>query len=228
MRYFAPVRIFAGAMAVTMAFGALSSGSAAASSLTSGPSSAQLQAALLTLAQLPALGFESQPAETAADSVNDQNLLMGCQYAALGNATPSAQAIEAFTAGGGSGPYVTEALLQYPVSVAKAEMRQFAGIVNACGSFTVYYEGVEIRVSFFPEAFPALGSTTDALRMSAVVLSDADFSLATDIVAVRRGGTVLLVVNTGDPLSPGLTRTVVQSAYAKLVKKVAAPSAASQ
>jgi hypothetical protein len=162
--------------------------------------------------ELPALGFSAEPAETGTDA---GSLLAGCPFTTAGQANPLAQAAAAFSAGS-SGPDVTEALLQYPVSVAEGQLDQFAATANVCSSFPVSYHGIVIKIDIAREAFPSFGDGTVALRISSDVISDHNLTVETDLVAVRRGGTVLLIVNTGIPLDTGLTRTIVAESYAKV------------
>jgi hypothetical protein len=126
-----------------------------------------------------------------------------------------AQAGETFSAGS-SGPDVSEVLLQYPVSVAKGELAQFAETAAKCGSFPVNYHNLVIKVSITLEAFPSLGDGTVALRISADVITANNLTVDSDLVAVRRGGTVILVTNAGVPLDTGLTRTIIAEANAKI------------
>jgi hypothetical protein len=160
--------------------------------------------------ELPALGFSAEPAETGTDA---GSLLAGCPFTTAGQANPLAQAAAAFSAGS-SGPDVTEALLQYPVSVAEGQLDQFAATANVCSSFPVSYHGIVIKIDIAREAFPSFGDGTVALRISSDVIHN--LTVETDLVAVRRGGTVLLIVNTGIPLDTGLTRTIVAESYAKV------------
>lgn len=176
------------------------------------PTTAELRAALLTPAELPGLGFEAEPAETGSDS---GTLLDGCPFATVGQANPIAQAVEAFTAGS-SGPDISEALLQYPVSVAEGQMTQFAETAKVCSSFPASDDGLVLKVTIASESFPTFGGDTVALRLSAIVIKANNQTINTDIVAVRHGGTIILITNVGVPLNTALTRTIVAAASAKV------------
>jgi hypothetical protein len=176
------------------------------------PTTAELQAALLTPAELPGLGFEAEPAETGSDS---GTLLDGCPFATVGQVNPTAQAVEAFTAGS-SGPDISEALLQYPVSVAEGQMAQFAETAKVCSSFPASADGLVLKVTIASESFPTFGGDTVALRLSAIVIKANNQTINTDIVAVRHGGTIILITNAGVPLNTALTRTIVAAASAKV------------
>jgi hypothetical protein len=135
----------------------------------------------------------------------------------VGQTNPSAQAAAAFSASQ-TGPDITEALMQYPVSAAEDQMRQFAAVANECRSFPANDQGIVLAVTISREAFPSFGDQTIALRISAVVISADNQTVTSDVIAVRRGGTVVVVTNAGVPLNAALTRTVVSAAYAKLVR----------
>ena len=116
-----------------------------------------------------------------------------------------------------TGPDITEALLQYTVSAAEDQMKQFAAVANVCSSFPANEQGIVLKVTISREAFPSFGDETLALRVSAVVVRADNQTVTSDVIAVRRGGTVVVVTNAGVPLDAALTRTVASAAYAKLV-----------
>ncbi len=107
-------------------------------------------------------------------------------------------------------------LLQYPVSVAKGQMKQFAETADACSSFPVSYHNVVIKIQITREAFSSLGDETVALRISADVISANNLTVDSDLVAVRRGRTIILVTNGGIQLDTGLTRAIIAAANAKV------------
>ena len=142
-------------------------------------------------------------------------MLDGCPFATVGQVNPTAQAVEAFTAGS-SGPDISEALLQYPVSVAEGQMAQFAETAKVCSSFPASADGLVLKVTIASESFPTFGGDTVALRLSAIVIKANNQTINTDIVAVRHGGTIILITNAGVPLNTALTRTIVAEASAKV------------
>jgi len=132
---------------------------------------------------------------------------------------PIAQAQEAFSAGN-SGPDISETLLQYPVSVAKGQLAQFAETANVCATFSGNEQGVILRIVITREAFPMFGDETVALSVSADVIRDNNLTVNSDVVAVRLDGTVILITNTGIPLDTALTRTLVSAAYARVAARL--------
>ena len=179
------------------------------------PTAAELQAALLTLAELPNEGFQVEPSDSGTDP---GSLLADCPFATVGQVSSIAQESETFSAGS-TGPDISEMLLQYPVSVAKGQMEQFAETANTCSSFPVSYHGVVLKIDITREAFPSFGDDTVALRISADVISAHNLTVDSDVVVVRRGGTMILVTNAGIPLDTGLTRTMVAAAEAKVAAR---------
>ena len=113
---------------------------------------------------------------------------------------------------------MSETLLQYSVSGAEAQMRQFAQVAQACASFPVATHRVSIAVSLSREAFPVFGNDTIAVRVTAN-LAKYRLSISADIVAVRHGGTVIVVTNVALPLDSGLTQSTMAAAYAKVAAR---------
>ena len=181
------------------------------------PSQSDLEAALLTA---PEVGpnFTEQP-QGSGISVNSLN--NACP-AVGGGANPSETAIRAFVANPNSTSItdVTEELLQYPVSDAKAQLDQFAQVAKACPSFAVVIPtsslgNLTVQIGVADEAFPAVGDQTAALRVTADVIT-VGVTVSGNIVAVRHGGTVILVVNVALQVDSGLTRSVLDEAYRKV------------
>jgi hypothetical protein len=180
------------------------------------PTAEQLQSALLTLANLPsATGFQELPPIDLGSG--DANVLSGCPYATEDQATPSADVSATF---GDSliGPEIlTEDLQQYPVSVAEAQLRQFADAASKCSTFSTLLDHFNVAISLTPEAFPSYGDGTVALSLTGEVLI-VHLSTTSDLVAVRDGGTVMVITYTSatPALEYAFTRTVVATAYRKL------------
>jgi hypothetical protein len=208
--------VTAGMLIVALAGGA-DAPRVAAEPLT-GPSTAQLRAALLTVANLPVgMGFQSQPLPSAAGVTS----YAPCQFAAAGP-QPTEQADIAFT--GGSTPLdtvtVVEALQQYPVGAAVEQLQQAAEIVGHCNNTQTVQDGLHIFLNIEREAFPRYGNDTVALRLVSTIPAYYDLTILSDLVIVRHGGTVIVITNTADEqvFDPTLTRIAVAAAY----KKVAA------
>jgi len=183
-----------------------------------GPSTAQLRAALLTVVNLPAdFEFQSQPLPSGAGVTS----YAPCPPAATGP-QPTEQADIAFT--GGSTPLdtvtIVEALQQYSVSAAVEQMQQAARIVGQCNNTQTVQDGVHISLNLEREAFPSYGNGTVALRLVSTIPAYYDLTILSDLVFVRHGGTVIVITNTAEAqeFDPTLTRIAVAAAY----KKVAA------
>lgn len=183
------------------------------------PSQSDLEAALLTAPEVGS-NFTQQP---QGSGISENSLNTACP-AVGGGANPSEMAIRAFVANPNSTSItdVTEELLQYTVTDAKAQLDQFAQVAKACPSFTVVIPTsslgkLTVQIGVANEALPAVGDQTAAVRVTADVITFG-VTVSGDIVAVRHGGTVVLVVNVALQVDSGLTRSVLDEAY----KKVAA------
>jgi hypothetical protein len=178
------------------------------------PSGADLQAALLTAAELPGGGFAAEP---TGSGISLGSLQRVCPVLGGFGSGGSAQASAAYTRGG-LGPDLSETLLQASVSGAETQIGQFAQVAQACGSFSIAVNGTYAAVAITIEAFPSVGDQTVALRISAD-LPAYGVTISGDIVAVSHHGTVIVVTNVGLPLDSGLTRAVVTQAYAKVAAR---------
>jgi hypothetical protein len=215
---FAALRIMAtaGIVALALAWGA--SDSRAAAQSLAGPSPAQLQKALIGVVNLPDIGFQ----EETLPSGSSVDTFAPCPYAANGP-QPVEEADAGFTAGPSALDAITvvEALQQYPVNSAEEQLSQFAAIAaSACRDFTVDLEGLKVHVTLAHEAFPSYGNRTVALRLNATIINAGNLTFDSDLVAVRHGGTVIVITNTAQTQSfnATITRIAVSAAY----KKVAA------
>jgi hypothetical protein len=180
------------------------------------PTPAQLRQALLTVANLPDLGFQTQPLPSGA-SINSFTL---CPKAAAGP-RPTETAAVGFSAGGSGidSTQVIEALQQYSVSGATYELAHFAGTFASCSGRTIPVDHVSVYFTIAREPFPSFGNGTVALRMTAEVTSKGGLAVDADIVAVRADGTVIIITNSASSqdFNPALTRTLVKAAYQKLI-----------
>lgn len=164
-------------------------------------------------------GFAQQP---QGSGIGENSLSNACP--ALGGPNPSETAIRAFAKDPNSTSItdVTEELLQYTVSQAKAQLNQFAQVADECPSFTVVIPTSQlgkltVQIGVAVQTFPGIGDQTAAIRVTADVIT-LGVIVRGDIVAVRHGGTVILVVNVALQVDSGLTRSVAEGAF----KKVAA------
>lgn len=183
------------------------------------PTQAELEAALLTASEVGP-GFEVQ---SPGSGISEGSLNDACP-AVEGGTNPSETAIRAFEANPGSTSIedVTEELLQYTVSGAEAQLNQFAQVVNACGSFSLTIPTsigtLQVHIGLANEAFPAVGDQTAAIRVTANV-TNAGVTVTGDVVAVRYGGTVVLVVNVALEVNSALTRSVADTAFARVAAR---------
>lgn len=177
------------------------------------PTAAQLESALLTLADMPDASFQVLPPIDDSDA----SLLSSCPFATQDQATPSAD-VEADFGTSLIGPdIITEDLQQYSVGVAEAQLQQFAETAFKCSTFTTVVDKFSVAVFLAPEAIPRFGDETVALSLIADVrLPRINLSTTTDLVAVREGGTVMIIVNTAPQLDHTETTTLVRTAYQRL------------
>jgi hypothetical protein len=126
----------------------------------------------------------------------------------------SAQASESFTAGS-TGPDVSETLLQDTVKGARQMLGAFATVARTCGSFSVAVDGISLAISVGAVPFPLIGQQIAVVQVN-VTLTDYDVVISGDIVAIRHGGTVVVVTNVEYPtLDAGLTTSIARAAYSK-------------
>jgi hypothetical protein len=140
---------------------------------------------------------------------------------AVGNgASPSEMAIAAFVANPNSVSIteVTEELLQFTPDQAKAQLDLFAQVANACPEFSFQIPtsvgNVAAQIGLTQEALSGIGDQDAAIRVTAdLTIQGTDIPVYADIVAIRHGGTVILVVNAAIQLDTGLTDSVAKEAY---------------
>jgi acyl-CoA thioesterase len=95
----------------------------------------------------------------------------------------------------------------------------FRTVVSTCGSFSVTVGGLSLAVTATTVTFPQIGDQTAALQINVQVLADGVI-VSGDVVAIRYGGTVIVVTNVAYPaLSQGLTESVAAAAYAKVASQ---------
>jgi len=181
------------------------------------PDQADLQAALLTAGQLPGGGYTVQ---SAAASVGLGSLKY-CPALSAGESGVSAQASVAFTAGQ-VGPDVSEGLFQDTVTGAEQMLGAFTTVADTCGSFTTEVDGLHLAISVEPVPLPPAGDQTAAVQVNVTVTvsADEDATISGDVVAIRHGGTVIVITNVQYPqLDQGLTQEIATAAYAKVAAR---------
>ena len=173
---------------------------------------------MLTAAQVGP-GFIEQP---SGSGISDNSINSACPAAGNG-ASPSEVAIAAFVANPTSESIteVTEELLQFTPSQAEAQLNLFAQVASACPDFSFVIPSsqgnIPAQIGLTQEAFSGIGDQDAAIRVT-VDLTTAEGVVAVygDIVAVRHGGTVILVVNAALQLDTALTDSVAKQAYERV------------
>jgi hypothetical protein len=178
------------------------------------PTTADLQAALLTPAQLPGGTYTPVP---PADGTLGPGSFAGCPALSAGQSGVTAQASE-FLMAGQAGPFIDEALLQDSVSGAE-QMVSALTAVASCGAIPLTVAGTTLDVTLAPESFPALGDQQAAVAVNVSVPGGSTTVHIGDIAAVRHGGTVIEVTNVGFPLNGPLTAEVATDALAKVAAR---------
>jgi hypothetical protein len=175
----------------------------------------ELQRALLTIKDLPAGYSRTTASSSKSDAVGS------CANAKdpLEGAT-RAQA-EADFGRGTFGPFIFEVIAQQRPGTAAKGMTAFRKLLARCSSFNSRgADGTSTTGHFTPESFPRLGDDTIALRLRLQTHGgdSLNVSLAGDVVVVRTGDVVTLVMQAGfvqaPPTSPFVR--VVRRAFAKV------------
>jgi hypothetical protein len=174
------------------------------------PDQAQLQAALLTAAQLPDGSYTAEPA--AADV--GLGSLKYCPALSAGQSGVTAQASVSFN-GGETGPDISEGLFQDTVRGAEQMLGAFKTVPSSCGSFSAVVDGISLAITVGTVSLPAIGDQTATVQVN-VTLTAYDVTISGDVAAIRHGGTVIVVTNVAYPtLDQGLTQAVAAAAYKK-------------
>jgi len=183
------------------------------SALARAPTAADLRAALLTAADLPA-GYSAQP---VSDSGPGDSSLSGCPALTSDPAGVSDQAAVNLT-GPGSSLSVSETLMQLTVKDAAKAMASYAAMPASCGSFTGVVDTFPVAFSTAPLAVTAWGDQSTAVRITGNVLA-VHVLIYTDVVAVRHGGTLIVVMVVGLTPDTGFTGQIAGKAYAKVAAR---------
>jgi len=175
------------------------------------PDDTRLTSALLTSTDLPGYvesPLASSPVAGMGSSMTD----------CAGQKDPSATGRQAriMMQAGPTGPFVGETLMAMSDADATRLVRGLDQVTKNCGAFDGGSAGgVKFDVAIGHLTFPRVGDDTAAFRMTATV-EQAGAAVYAHVVAVRRGGLVVLVVamqlNSPDV---GTTEGLVQRAYAK-------------
>ena len=127
----------------------------------------------------------------------------------------SAQASVTYAAAS-AGIVISEGLFQDTVSGAEQMVGAFTTVPSTCGRFTATVGKASLPVTISAIPFPSVGEETAAVQVNITVPAYNNITVSCDMVAIRHGGTVVVVVNLDYPvLKKGLTQSVTQDAYAK-------------
>jgi len=183
------------------------------------PDQAELEAALLTAAELPGSGYTTQQGASQAGLGS----LQYCPALSAGQSGVSAQASRSFS-GGNAGPDISEGLFQDTVSGAKQMVGAFTTVPRTCGRFSTVVGGLSLAVTVSAVSFPPIGDETAAVQVNVQIpVSQSgvtyQVTISGDVVAIRHAGTVIVVTNVGYPLDEGLTESVAATAYTKVAAR---------
>ena len=133
-----------------------------------------------------------------------------CPAAGVGG-SPSAMVVSSFVASPQSPQAVTEDSCSTPSPRPGPQLSQFAAVVP-----TPLGE-VRVQASLSEVAFLGVGDQDAAIRVTATLtFGHGQFPASGDIVAVRRGGTVILVINAAAvQADTGLTQSIVRKGSAR-------------
>ena len=187
--------------------------SAPASAPSRVPTAADLQAALLTAADLPG-GYSAQP---VSESDLGGSSLSGCPALTSNPIGVSGQAAVNLT-GPGTATSVSESLMQLTAGNAAKAMASYAAMSTSCRSFTGQVDTYPVAFSTAPLAVTALGDQRTAVRITGYVLA-LHVSIYTDVVVVRHGGTLIVVIDVGLTPETAFTGQIASKAYANVAAR---------
>jgi hypothetical protein len=176
------------------------------------PSQGDLQRALLTASDLTGFTVDSSNSDAHPGASG------GCAALDSDFSSGASATAEVLLTQGATGPYLRERLRQLPVSGAAAAFAQVSSAVTTCHTFTVTDPTLgtlaltvgHLEVSTYGDATVGLRVTIKPERFPAVTLYE-------NIVAVRVGGTFMLITHTAvNGISDELTRAATSKAHAKM------------
>ena len=175
------------------------------------PDAARLGSALLGPADLP--GYVQSPLQTSPVAGMGSSMTQ-----CAGQNDPSATGSQArvMLQAGPTGPFFGETLMAMSEADATRLVQGLTQVTKNCGSFDGGSPGgMKFDVAIGHLTFPRVGDDTAAFRMTATV-EQAGAAVYARVVAVRRGGLVLLLVlmQFNSPEVSG-TEDLVRRAYAK-------------
>jgi hypothetical protein len=177
------------------------------------PTTADLQAALLTPADMPA-GYNVQPTDTAL--LGDSSL-SGCPQLTGSPPDVTAQALVDL-AGPARAPSVSETLMQVSPGHAVTAMAGYAAMAADCSQFTGVVGHYQVSFTTSPLAVSALGDQRSAVQITGLIAA-AHASIYVDFVAIRHDSTLIVVIGAGLTSSPAFTEQAASTAYARVAAR---------
>jgi hypothetical protein len=177
---------------------------------SSAPTAADLQGALLTTADMPA-GYSVQPGGGSALAGSS---ISGCPQLASNPSGVTDQATVAL-ADPPDNPSVGETLLQLSPADADSAMASYAAVATDCSQFTAVVDHYNVAFTTEPLSVGALGDQTSAVHITGHIES-ASQPIYVDFVAIRHGGTVIVLVDVSLTSDTAFTTQIASKAYAKV------------
>lgn len=196
--------------------GTTAKGSAERSTTTTAaiPSTAELDSALLTTADLPP-GWTAEPATTttAPESSADSPTDFLCPTAAEPLRQEEHDSVEASFSQSENGPFLYQALIAAPD--AEAHMADVETVFASCvgETWTADIDGEPLDMNMVETSAPTAGSESAAYRITGTA-TNAPLTLSIDFVLIRSGSVIQLygVIGIQSPLVPTTQLTVQQIA----------------
>lgn len=177
------------------------------------PTTAELQAALLTTADMPA-GYSVEP---GGGSALDGSSISGCPQLASNPSGVTAQATVGL-ADPPDKPSVGETLLQLSPADAASAMASYARIATDCSQFTAVVDHYNVTFTTAPLAVGAQGDQASAVHITGHIRS-ASRPIYVDFAAIRHGGTLIVVIDVNLTSDTAFTTQITGQAYAKVAAR---------
>jgi len=177
------------------------------------PTAAQLQAALLTPADVGA-GYVAQPVTGVGGS-----WLSACPAV---NNTPTGTSADAGVAmtDAPTGAGIGESLFQVAHSAVAGDMAAFATAPTDCATFTGVLDGIDLTFTTEPMFVARMGSQTTAMRMIATAtVQGQTITVYFDFVVIQYQNTLIVTLVSGTAPSINLDESVASAAYAKVAAR---------
>ncbi len=177
------------------------------------PSQNDVQAALLTVAEMPGFAIDSTTDSSGANS------LSGCPPLDTDFTAGATASAEVLFRKDGSSPFIRERLRQFPVPGAQAAMSRIRSASSSCHSFSGTDPTLgKVDFTVTTMATPSYGDETAALRVT-MKPERYPATILENLVAIRRGGTLLMISDTDvNSIDNALTSSVVSKAYDKVTR----------